>query len=153
MAFWRGGLKWCSTRMSNVLERESSTNERVSLVHPLTDVPKAARTRGLRGKAEMADGSLVCADHRLGFFFFRLSDCAGRGAHGCAFWRFRHLQPTSRRHAAWQKRLFNVESGAVEGVQEPGEQHRVVYEKRPNLLPTGFLGPAIAVEPGSCSGP
>jgi hypothetical protein len=42
--------------------------------------------------------ALVCADHRLGFFFFRLSDAAGREAHDCGFWRFRHLQPASRRH-------------------------------------------------------
>jgi hypothetical protein len=49
--------------------------------------------------------------------------------------------------------LFNGESGAVEGGQEPGEEHRVVYGKRPNLLPTRFLGPGIAVEPGHCSRP
>ena len=30
--------------------------------------------------------------------------------------------------------LFNGESGALERGQELGEEHRVVYEKRPNLL-------------------
>jgi hypothetical protein len=41
--------------MRDAIEQESS-QEQVSLVHPLTDVPKAARTGGLRGKVEMADG-------------------------------------------------------------------------------------------------